>query len=120
MCLAVVAEVEPEDREAVLVKKLGGTQNIRRVDTALPAVQKHDQPFGIRLCRVEALQTHLPHRVEDDLFRVRENGIVPLRAEFVAGKEGLSVGAADVERRVKGVTHTGWIVSALEEDCQLD
>ena len=83
-------------------------------------MQKNDQAFGIRLRRVKALQAHLPHWVEDDLFRVLENGIVPLCAKFVAGKEGLSIGTADIKGRVEGFTHTVWIVSASEQDCQSD
>ena len=110
----MVAIVEAEDRIAMFVEELAGAQNIRRVDTALPAMQEHDHAFGgcLGLRRVKALQADIPYRVEDDLLGVLQDGIVTLGAIFVAGKKGLGEGAADVKGRVESLAHKVGILSA--------
>ncbi len=90
----MVAVVESKDGVAVFVEEFAGAQDIRGVDTALPAVQEHDHAFCLRVWGVEALQGDVGNGFEQHFARGVEHGVVTLGAEFIAGKHGLDESVA--------------------------
>lgn len=115
----MVAVVESKDGVAVCVEKFAGAQHIGGVGTALPAVQEHDDAFRLRVRRVEALQGDVWNGVEQHFAGGVEHGVVSPCAEFVAGKQGLHEGVAEIEGRVEGLAHKAGILSVDERGCQL-
>lgn len=106
MRVAVVAVVESKDGVAVFVEEFAGAQHIGRVGTALPAVQKHDDAFRLRVRRVEALQGDVWNGVEQHFAGGVEHGIVAPRAEFVAGKQSLHESVLEIKRRGESLIHS--------------
>lgn len=110
MCLAVIAIIQAKDRKALLVQKPARAQHICGIDTALPAMQEHHQPFchSCRLRRIKPLQPNISDGVEGHFSGTCQHEIMP-PAWDAAGEQGLGKGASQVEGRGESCGH---------EDCR--
>ena len=107
MCISVISVVQSKDRVAVVVQESPRAQDIRRVDTAFPAMQEHDRSFCllIGLLRIKSLQSDIPNRVKEYFLGSLQHQISAPLANAATSQQGLGKGASEIERGIENFVH---------------